>query len=99
VIEESTVGSEVIVFALFAVSGILAALAAQVARYRGASRNETLGAAAIGAGLGLVAYYFAPLVGVVALVVVSVFLAVWLNLFLLVQRLKRPRRSNQDDTE
>ena len=98
-IEESTGGSEVIVMALFAVSGILAVLAAQVARYRGASRNETLGAAAIGAGLGLAAYYFAPLFGVVALVVVSVFVAVWLNLFLLVQRLKGPRRRVQDDTE
>jgi hypothetical protein len=30
----------------------------------------------------------------VAFVVVSVFAAVWLNLFLLVQRLKRARRSN-----
>ncbi len=98
-IEESTGGSEVIVVALFAVSGILAMLAAQVSRYRGASRNETLGASAVGAGLGLVMYYFAPLVGVVALVVVSVFLAVWLNLFLLVQRLKGPRRSKRDDTK
>lgn len=93
-IEESTGGSEIVVIALIAVSGILAVLAAQVARYRGASRNETLGASAIGAGLGVVMFYFAPLVGLVALVVVSVFLAVWLNLFLLVQRLKRPRRSN-----
>ena len=98
-IEENAGGSEILLIALIAVSGILAVLAAQVARYRGASRNETLGASAIGAGLGLVMCYFAPLVGVVALVVVSVFAAVWLNLFLLVQRLKRPRRSNQDDTK
>ena len=93
-IVESTAGSEVIIVALLAVSGIQAVLAAQVARFRGASKNETLGAAAIGAGLGLVMCFFAPLVGVVALVVVSVFAAVWLNLFLLGQRLKRARRSN-----
>ena len=91
-IEESTVGLEILLIALIAVSGILAVLAAQVARYRGASRSETLGASALGAGLGLVMCYFAPLVGFVALVVVSVFLAVWLNLFLLVQRLKHGRR-------
>ncbi len=91
-IEESTGGSEILLIALITVSGILAVLAAQVARYRGASRNETLGVSAVGAGLGLVMCYFAPLVGMVALVVVSVFLAVWLNLFLLMQRLKRRRR-------
>jgi hypothetical protein len=94
VIVESTAGSEVIIIALLAISGIQAMLGAQVARFRGATRNETLGASAIGAGLGLVMCYFAPLVGVVALVVVSVFAAVWLNLFLLVQRLKRAHRSN-----
>jgi hypothetical protein len=51
VIEESTGGSEIL---LIAVGGIPAVLAAQVAQYRGASRNETLGASAVGAGLGLV---------------------------------------------
>lgn len=91
-IEETTGGPEILLVALLVVSSILAVLAAQVARHRGASRNETLGASAVGAGLGLVMCYFAPLVGMVALVVVSVFLAVWLNLFLLVQRLKRPGR-------
>lgn len=91
-IEESTGGSEILLIALITVSGILAVLAAQVARYRGASRDQTLGAAAVGAGLGLVMCSFAPLVGMVALVVVSVFLAVWLNLFLLVRRLKHRRR-------
>jgi Flp pilus assembly protein TadB len=92
VIEDATSGPEIILIVLIAVPGILAALAAQVARSRGASRSETLNASAIGAGLGLVLCSFAPLVGVVALVVVSVFLAVWLNLFLLVRRLKHRRR-------
>jgi hypothetical protein len=92
VIEDAASGPEIFLIVLFAVGGILAVLAAQVARYRGASRTETLGASALGAGLGLVMSYFAPLVGMVALVVISVFLAVWLNLFLLVRRLKHPRR-------
>lgn len=90
--EDSTNELDIFLIVLVAVSGILAVLGAQVARYRGASRNETLGASALGAGLGLVMCSFAELVGLVALVVASVFLAVWLNLFLLVRRLKHHRR-------
>ena len=84
-IEDATSGSEISLIVLIAVSGIMVVLAAQVARYRGASTSETLRASGLGAGLGVAMWSFAPLVGLVALVVVSVFLAVWLNLFLLVR--------------